>query len=57
MAKLPDNVKVIEITSMDGQVTEHVIIDRGNDEFTSMLKEVWDAQQAAPAPLDLTVEE
>lgn len=57
MAKLPDNVKIIEVPGMDGSVTEHVIIDRGNDEFTSMPKEVWDAQQAAPGPLDLTVEE
>lgn len=59
MAKLPDNVKIIEVTGMGGVVTEHVIIDRGNDEFTSMPKEVWDAQQEAlKAPaLDLTVEE
>lgn len=26
---------------------EHIIIDRGNDEFTSMPKSVWDAQQDA----------
>ena len=59
MAKLPDNVKIIETTNMDGSTTEHVIIDRGNDEYTSMPKEIWDAQQAAlnaPA-LGLTVEE
>lgn len=59
MAKLPDNVKVIETKSMDGSITEHVIIDRGNNEFTSMPKSVWDAQQEAlnaPA-VDLTVEE
>ena len=47
MAKLPDNVKIIEVTGMGGEITEHVIIDRGNDENTSMPKEVWDAQQAA----------
>lgn len=59
MAKLPDNVKIIETKNMDGSTTEHVIIDRGNDEFTSMPKEVWDAQQEAlNAPvLGLTVEE
>lgn len=28
---------------------EHIIIDRGNDEFTSMPKSVWDAQQDAKA--------
>ncbi len=26
---------------------EHIIIDRGNGEFTSMPKAVWDAQEAA----------
>lgn len=59
MAKLPNNVKIIEVPGMDGSMTEHVIIDRGNDEYTSMPKEVWDAQQEAlKAPaLDLTVEE
>ncbi len=25
---------------------EHVIIDRGNGEFTSMSKAIWDEQQA-----------
>lgn len=29
---------------------EHVIIDRGNDEFTSMPKSVYDEQQAAIKP-------
>ena len=57
MADLPDNVKIIEVPGMDNSVTEHVIIDRGNDEYTSMPKEVWDAQQVVPAPLTLTEEE
>jgi hypothetical protein len=40
------NIQIIEVTnSMDGSVTEHVIIDRGNNEFTSMPKSVYDAQQ------------
>ena len=30
----------------DEQGTEHAIIDRGNGEFTSMLKSTYDAQQA-----------
>ena len=30
----------------DGTTTEHIIIDRGNGEFTSMLKSTYDAQQA-----------
>lgn len=33
------------ITDKDG--IEHVIIDRGNDEYTSMPKAVWDEQQKA----------
>jgi len=32
------NIQIIEV---DG--TEHVIIDRGNDEFTSMTKEHYEA--------------
>lgn len=34
----------IEIIEINGE--EHVIIDRGNNEFTSMPKAVWDEQQA-----------
>jgi hypothetical protein len=33
------------MTDTDGN--EHVIIDRGNGEFTSMPKAVWDELQAA----------
>jgi hypothetical protein len=39
------NTQIIEVTGMDGSVTQHVIIDRGNGEFTSMPKEVWDKMQ------------
>jgi len=40
-----DNVTFLEITdSLTGKVTEHAIIDHGNDQFTSMLKETYDAQ-------------
>lgn len=35
-----------EITIItDRDNIEYVIIDRGNNEFTSMLKETWDAMQ------------
>ena len=37
--------KITYITNEAG--IEHVIIDRGNGEFTSMLKSVYEAQQAA----------
>ena len=39
-----DNVTFIEIEGRDGVVVEHAIIDRGNGEFTSMPKAVFDAQ-------------
>ena len=42
-----DNVTFVDITdSISGAVTTNVIIDRGNGEFTSMLKATYDAQQA-----------
>lgn len=39
-----DNIEIVE----DADGIEHVIIDRGNGEFTSMPKSVYDAQQAKP---------
>ena len=42
------NVTFIKNTDpMTNQVIEHAIIDRGNGEFTSMLKSTYDEQQAA----------
>jgi hypothetical protein len=40
-----DNVTFIEIES-NGVVETHAIIDRGNGEFTSMLKSEYDRRQA-----------
>lgn len=40
------NIKIVEAQNIDGSVTEHVIIDRGNGEFTSMPKSVYDEQVA-----------
>lgn len=40
-----DKIQIIEVESM-GKVVEHVIIDRGNGEFTSMPKSTWDELQA-----------
>ena len=37
-----ENVTFIEIEYPIGKVTEHAIIDRGNGEFTSMLKSTYD---------------
>ena len=46
-----DNVSFIKIVGIDGVEVEHAIIDRGNGEFTSMLKSIYDAQQAAQSTL------
>jgi hypothetical protein len=40
-----EKIEIVE----DTQGIEHVIIDRGNGEFTSMPKSVYDEQQAALA--------
>ena len=37
------NIQIFESTNVDGSVTEYVRIDRGNDEFTSMTKEHYEA--------------
>lgn len=38
-----DNLQIIT----DSHGVEHVIIDHGNDQFTSMPKAIWDEQQKA----------
>ena len=37
-----DNVSFIKSTGIDGEEQTHAIIDRGNGEFTSMLKSTYD---------------
>lgn len=49
-----DNIEIIEIESLTGTQI-HVIIDRGNGEFTSMPKSVWDEQQAAKKAQSLQI--
>jgi hypothetical protein len=52
-----ENVTFIEIENPDGTITEHAIIDRGNGEFTSMLKSTYEAQQAEQStPLTNAIE-
>jgi hypothetical protein len=41
-----DNVQIIKIENSAGELIEHVIIDRGNGEYTSMTKEHWDKLEA-----------
>ena len=40
------NIQTITQTNLDGSTTDYVVIDRGNGEFTSMLKSTYDAMQA-----------
>ena len=40
-----DKVTFIEVTDSNGETAEHAIIDRGNGEYTSMPKAVYEAQQ------------
>ena len=46
-----DKILFLEIKTLNG-VETHAIIDRGNGEFTSMLKETYEAQQAAVKPVE-----
>jgi hypothetical protein len=41
-----ENVTFIEVETLEGTET-HAIIDRGNNEFTSMLKSTYDEMIAA----------
>ena len=41
-----DNVTFIEVKNTDQTMATHAIIDRGNGEFTSMLKSTYEAMQA-----------
>jgi predicted aspartyl protease len=53
-----NNVTFIEITDpMTGDVTEHAIIDRGNNEYTSMPKSVYDEMIAAQSTPIVTEDE
>jgi hypothetical protein len=45
-----DKVSYIKVAGADGVDVEHAIIDRGNGEFTSMLKSTYDAIQAELKP-------
>ena len=41
-----ENWKEIEVENSFGEMVKHIIIDRGNGEFTSMPKTLWDELQA-----------
>jgi hypothetical protein len=40
-----DKVTFVTVQSLEGS-SEHAIIDHGNEQFTSMLKSTYEAQQA-----------
>ena len=44
-----DNVSFIKIAGSDNVEVEHAIIDRGNGEYTSMLKTTYDEMMAQNA--------
>jgi|694.fasta_scaffold61864_2 hypothetical protein len=41
-----ENVEIFEVVKPEGETVTYVKIDRGNGEFTSMLKSTYEAQQA-----------
>ena len=52
-----ENVTFIAITDpLTNEVSEHAIIDRGNNEYTSMPKAFYDKQQAEQSTPSLTDE-
>jgi hypothetical protein len=42
-----ENTKELIVETPNGESVTHIIIDHGNEQFTSMLKSTYDAQQAA----------
>jgi hypothetical protein len=44
-----DKITIIEIKNPDGSITESVLIDHGNDQFTSMDKSFYDELKANEA--------
>ena len=51
-----ENVTFIDIETINGTET-HAVIDRGNGEFTSMLKSTYEAQQAEQSTPIVTADE
>ena len=42
-----ENITQFEVTTSYGEVVQHILIDRGNGEYTTMPKSIYDEQQAA----------
>ena len=45
-----DKITFIDIEGIGGEIQTHAVIDRGNNEFTSMTKEYFDSIQANSTP-------
>jgi hypothetical protein len=41
-----ENTKELIVETPNGESVTHIIIDHGNEQFTSMLKSTYDAMQA-----------
>jgi hypothetical protein len=50
-----DNVTFLQVETLGG-VQEHALIDHGNEQFTSMLKSTYEAQQAEQSTPSVTNE-
>ena len=46
-----ENVTFIDVENVDGSIVVYAIIDRGNGEYTSMLKSTYDAQAEQSTPI------
>jgi hypothetical protein len=46
-----NNVEIIEKVNLQGETVTYAIIDRGNGEYTSMLKSTYDAQAEQSTPI------
>jgi hypothetical protein len=42
-----ENIKELIVETPNGESVTHIIIDHGNEQFTSMLKSTYDAQLEA----------
>jgi len=51
------NVQFMTYETPDGEILEFVVIDRGNDEFTSMSKAAYERQQAEQSTPNLAGDE
>ena len=53
-----ENIEIVEVESpVTGILQEFIVIDRGDGEYTSMLKADYDKQQAEQSTPNLAVDE